>query len=111
MGHLDSKGHIEIRGRADRVIITGGELIHPETVEEAARATDMITAAQCRGVEDPEWGQRVELAVVPRYDDFSEKRLSSCLSQKLPPFAIPKRIHRVDTLDGNAFPKLAGPEE
>src|SRR5918992_1801486 len=57
-------GRLEVLGRADDVIITGGENVAPAAVERALTAHDRVIAACVVGVPDPEWGQVVAAAVV-----------------------------------------------
>lgn len=100
LGTLDAAGRLHILGRADRVIITGGEKVHPEAVESAALATGRVQQARCRGLPDPEWGQRVELWIVPQTGQPGDlEGLLGELARHLPPWAIPKRVHPVAQLD------------
>lgn len=93
LGKFDASGNLHILGRADRVIITGGEKVHPEQVEAAALATGLLSHARCIGVPDPEWGQRVELIVEPAGSETGiAKRLLPSLATRLPSYAVPKQI-------------------
>ena len=56
-------GRLEVLGRADDVIITGGENVAPAAVERVLTAQDGVVAACVVGVPDPEWGQLVAAAV------------------------------------------------
>jgi O-succinylbenzoic acid--CoA ligase len=51
-------------GRADDVIITGGENVYPTEIEAALAAVPGVRAAAAVGVPDPRWGERVAAAVV-----------------------------------------------
>jgi O-succinylbenzoic acid--CoA ligase len=64
LGFLDAAGALHVTGRADDVIITGGENVHPLAVEEALAAAPGVVEACVVGVPDPRWGQRVVAAVV-----------------------------------------------
>jgi len=96
IGWRDSSGNLHISGRADRMIISGGENVHPEALENAAMASGMVLSARCVGLPDPDWGTRVELWVQPINDspDVSEA-LTDILKKTLPPYARPKHIHLV----------------
>jgi O-succinylbenzoic acid--CoA ligase len=98
LGRMDPDGNLEILGRADRVILTGGENVHPELVEAAALGTGLVSHARCSGSKDPDWGQRVELEVVAG-DSVNglEDRLIQQLKELLPAYAVPKKIRLVDT--------------
>jgi O-succinylbenzoic acid--CoA ligase len=98
LGSIDESGNLHIFGRADRVIITGGEKVHPEQVEAAALATGLVTAARCAGVPDPDWGQRVELRIAAdEWNDAVRKQLIRSLQLHLPPYAVPKAIQLDDS--------------
>ena len=101
LGQWHDDGSLGIIGRADRVIISGGEKVHPELVEAAAMATGLLEAAHCAGVPDPDWGTRVELTVVPRKasPDIRDK-VETELRQALPPYAAPKKIHLLEAASG-----------
>ncbi|MEX0331294.1 MAG: AMP-binding protein [Puniceicoccaceae bacterium] len=106
LGHMDEGGHLHIYGRADRVIISGGENVHPELVEAAALATGLVKAARCIGVSDADWGKRVELTAVAAGPDLKEESLRQRLSEQLPPYALPKVIHFTDEISSNAMGKM-----
>jgi len=55
---------LTVLGRADDVITTGGESVHPAAVERVLTAQAGVRAACVVGVPDPEWGQAVAAAVV-----------------------------------------------
>ena len=57
-------GRLEVLGRADDVIVTGGEKVAPAAVERVLAAQPGVRAACVVGVPDAEWGQVVAAAVV-----------------------------------------------
>ena len=64
LGEIDGEGRLTVLGRADAVIVTGGENVHPQTVERALCSIDGVDGARVFGEPDPEWGQRVVAEVV-----------------------------------------------
>jgi O-succinylbenzoic acid--CoA ligase len=64
-------GKLEVLGRADRVIVSGGLKISLDRVEEAALALDGVIEV-CAVAINSEWGQSVGLAYVGAERDFSE---------------------------------------
>lgn len=56
---------LEVLGRLDDLIVTGGLKVAPAVVEAALLADPGIAQAVVFGVPDPRWGQRVVAAVVP----------------------------------------------
>jgi O-succinylbenzoic acid--CoA ligase len=59
LGRLDERGRLTVLGRADAVIVTGGENIDPHEVERALQRHPGVRAVRVFGAPDPEWGQRV----------------------------------------------------
>lgn len=59
MGEIDEEGALRILGRADNVIVTGGENVSPERVEAVLRTHPDVREVVVVGVPDPEWGQLV----------------------------------------------------
>jgi o-succinylbenzoate---CoA ligase len=59
------EGRLEVLGRADDVINTGGEKVAPAAVERVLAAQPGVRAACVVGLPDPEWGQLVGAAVQP----------------------------------------------
>jgi len=57
-------GRLEVLGRLDEMIITGGEKVPPAAVERVLLAQPGVRAACVVGLPDPEWGQLVAAAVV-----------------------------------------------
>jgi O-succinylbenzoic acid--CoA ligase len=64
LGWLDAAGDLHVAGRADDVIITGGENVHPVEVEAHLTAVPGVAAACVFAVPDERWGQLVAAAVV-----------------------------------------------
>jgi len=117
------EGRLEVLGRADDVIVTGGHKVHPVSVEHALVALDGIDEAVVVGVPDPEWGERVVALVVAKdgANVPSAKDVRSTLADSLPRFAMPREVHAVGRLpvvdngkiDRGAARRLAqsGPQE
>ncbi|WP_433788344.1 o-succinylbenzoate--CoA ligase [Actinomycetospora sp. CA-101289] len=64
LGAWRPDGRLEVLGRADDVIVTGGEKVAPATVERALLVQDGVREACAVGLPDAEWGARVVAAVV-----------------------------------------------
>ena len=97
-----------VLGRADDVIISGGENIHPLEVEAALEEHPAIAAAAVFPLPDEEWGQIVAAAVVPLagqpLPELAELREK--LRSSLPAYALPRRLVVTDALPQNAAGKL-----
>jgi O-succinylbenzoic acid--CoA ligase len=97
LGHVDARGLLHVVGRADDVIITGGENVHPTAVEAVLAATPGVRAACVFGVADPRWGQIVAaaLATDPSFDPACAR---ARWHAALPAHARPRRIATLGAL-------------
>jgi O-succinylbenzoic acid--CoA ligase len=87
-------GKLEILGRADDVINTGGVKVPASAVE---RSLERRVAAACVvGLDDPEWGQIVAAAVVS--DDADLDSLRDHVRAELGAPAVPKVLRVIDEL-------------
>jgi O-succinylbenzoic acid--CoA ligase len=97
LGRLDDDGRLQVLGRADDVIVTGGVKVPAGAVARRLREHPWIAAAEVVGVPDVEWGQRVVAVVVaqgrsweiPALDD-----MRNWVSQVHPREWAPKRLVR-----------------
>ena len=65
LGRLDGQGRLQVLGRADDVVVTGGLNVAPADVEAVLTGMPGVAAACVVGLPDPKWGQRVTAVVVP----------------------------------------------
>ena len=63
-------GRVEVQGRADRVLTSGGESYHPAEIEEVLAKHPAVGDAAVSAMPDERWGQRpVALLVQARGQD------------------------------------------
>ncbi|MGH3907204.1 MAG: AMP-binding enzyme, partial [Pseudonocardiaceae bacterium] len=100
LGRLDSQGRLQILGRADDLIVTGGLKVSPAEVEAVLTGLAGVAAACVVGVPDPEWGERVTAVVIPadpqRPPDPGALRLAA--RRLLTGAQVPKEIVLLDEL-------------
>ena len=101
VGFVDPVEHrLQVQGRADDLIITGGEKVWPVQVERVIEDARGVQEVAVAGVDDPEWGQRVVAFVVP--DAAAEPptltQLRDLVRAALPVAAAPKELRLVDSL-------------
>lgn len=96
LGFFDAAGRLVVTGRADDVIISGGENVHPVTVENALLALPGVSCAVVFGVSDPEWGEAV-VAVVEG-EGLDPARVRSAAAEQLAAYAVPKEVHVVESI-------------
>ncbi len=94
-GRLDDRGHLHVLGRADDVIITGGEKVMPLEVEAVVRACPGVVDACVFPVADERFGQLVACAVVGAATD---DELARHVAAHLARWKQPRRIARLDAL-------------
>jgi O-succinylbenzoic acid--CoA ligase len=82
-------------GRSDDVIISGGENLSLNSVENILSQSFPDIQFAAFSVEDPQWGQTLHIAVVGEADSGS---ISSMLEEKVGAFAKPKGIHSLNSL-------------
>jgi O-succinylbenzoic acid--CoA ligase len=99
LGFVES-GAVVVAGRADDMIITGGENVSPTQVEAALVAMPGVRAACAFGIPDEKWGQIVAAAVVADSFDLT------AIAKALPVHARPRELAIVRELPMLATGKL-----
>ncbi len=95
LGTLDADGALRVLGRSDNVIITGGENVNPEQVEEAIRRHPNVGEVCVIGVDDAEWGQRL---VGVFEGNIEPDELIQWAHGLLPSHMVPKELRRVSSV-------------
>lgn len=67
-GRLDEDGRLQVLGRLDDVVVSGGVNVPLPAVAARLREHPDVDQAEVLGIEDEEWGQRVVAYVVGRTD-------------------------------------------
>jgi O-succinylbenzoic acid--CoA ligase len=93
-----------VLGRADDVIVTGGENVHPATVETVLAATPGVRAACAFAVADEQWGQIVGAAIA--VEDSFDAASVHAWHAALPAHARPRELAVVRELPHVASGKL-----
>ena len=92
LGHLDAAGRLHVLGRADDVIISGGENVAPWEVEAVLSDCPGVLEACAFGVDDPRWGQVVAAGLRTRHGDPSAlvREVAGTVRERLAPFKRPR---------------------
>jgi len=107
VGHLDAAGRLFIDGRADDMIVSGGENVFPQEIEEAIGGHDAVAEAAVVGVADAEFGQRLRAFVVRRPGaELSADELRAHLKTQVARYKVPRDVVFVDALPRNAMGKV-----
>jgi len=103
----DEDGYYEFLGRADDMIISGGENIHPAEIEEVLHEHPDIDSAAVLGVPDEQWGERVTAVVVPEPGaTLSENEVVDYVAEHLAGFKKPREVTFRDELPRNPTGKV-----
>ena len=89
-------GRVRVTGRADRIVITGGEKVDPARVESALTGPGLAKAALVLGLPDATWGQLLVAVVIA--PAALEPALRAAAERSLEPAARPRRYLFVDEL-------------
>jgi len=107
LGRVDEGGEIHVVGRVDDMIISGGENIHAEEVEEALSACPLVLAAAVIGEADPRWGERVVAFIEPAGAEATAETIDAyCLASGLARFKRPRAYRFVRQIPRSASGKL-----
>jgi len=104
-GFVDAEGYLFIDGRADDMIVRGGENISPGEIEDVLRGHLAITDVAAVAVQDAEWGEAVGLAIVCK-TDVGDDELCDLIRSHLRSSRVPSVIKRMDALPYNETGKL-----
>jgi o-succinylbenzoate---CoA ligase len=105
LGAIDARGHLQVQGRNDAGIITGGEKVHPAEVEAVLLATGHFEDVVVVGLPDSEWGQIV-VAVYPESRQPDLAKVNQALAMQLAPAKRPKRWVPLKTWPRNEAGKV-----
>jgi fatty-acyl-CoA synthase len=107
LGSLDAAGRLFIAGRADDMILSGGENVYPSEVEDVLAAHPGVAEAAVVGVPDDEFGQRLRAFVVTRPGGaVTDDGLRSYLKDRLARYKVPRDFVFVAALPRNALGKV-----
>lgn len=107
-GWLDAAGYLFLAGRADDVIVRGGENISPGEIEDVLLSHPAITDAAAVGVPSPEWGETVGVAITISAGHAApdDDELRTLVRDRLRSSRVPQQIKVVDALPYNEMGKL-----
>jgi O-succinylbenzoic acid--CoA ligase len=104
---LDESG-LQIHGRADDLIISGGENVWPGPVENILGRHPKVAAVAVVGRPDEAWGERVVAVVVPSdpHDPPTVSELRLLVKAQLPAWNAPASLEIVEALPTTALGKV-----
>ncbi len=107
IGKFANNGRLVIHGRRGDLIITGGENVWPQQVEDVLGRHPRIREVMVRGVSDPEWGHQV-VAWVTTVDgeSITLDELRNWVKNSLPAYCAPKVLHVMTALPRTSSGKV-----
>lgn len=103
LGHLDDEGFLYIDGRADDMVVVGGENVYPVEVEQVIEDLDGVDEVAVVGVPDDEYGQILAAFVA---GSITEDEITAACKNELASYKVPKRVHILDELPRTATGKV-----
>jgi len=105
VGYFDASGRLHVAGRDDDMIVSGGENVFPQEVEDCLIAHEHVVEVAAVGVADDHYGQRLRAFVV-RSAEVSADELREHVKANLARFKVPREIVFLDELPRNATGKV-----
>ena len=92
-GYLDAAGYLFLEGRADDIIVRGGENMSPGEIEDTLMEHEAVFDAAIVGVPDKEWGEAVVGAVVLEPGaTVATEALQDWVRERLRSSRVPERL-------------------
>ena len=110
LGYIDAAGMLHVVGRADDMIIVGGENVHPQSVSSILESMPGIRDVHAGGTPDPDLFQRVVVWVVPTDDEVGRSLTADDIREyvrtNLADHSVPRDVHFRDDLPRNPTGKV-----
>jgi fatty-acyl-CoA synthase len=107
VGHFDAEHRLFVDGREDDMIVSGGENVFPEEIEDLLLEHPDVADVAVVGVPDPEFGERVAAYVVPAPGASTDPPdLRAYVRDHLARYKVPRDVMLVDELPRNATGKV-----
>ncbi len=104
-GYMDSDGYLFLDGRADDIIVRGGENLSPGEIEDVLREHECVRDAAVVGIPSEEWGEAV-VAAIEVSREVSVESLRSWVKEHMRSSRVPEEIQFWDELPYNETGKL-----
>jgi len=102
-GQLDRAGRLTLMGRTDNMLLSGGEKVHPELVEQLLAKCPGIDEVAVTGQADPVWGERV---IAVYRGDIDEVALAKLCRDAIKGAMRPRAFVKVESLPRTMNGKL-----
>ncbi len=106
LGQQTKDGQVFLAGRSDQMIVSGGENVYPNEVEDILLKSDLVKEVVCVGQKDNQFGQSLKAYIKPENSMVNERDIKIWLKQKISPHQMPKEIVFVDDFPLTAVGKI-----
>ena len=107
VGRIGDDGRLYVEGRDDEMIVSGGENVFPQEVEDCLVGHEAVAEAAAIGVDDDDFGKRLRAFVVLReQQSVTEDELREHVKAHLARYKVPRDIVFLDELPRNATGKV-----
>ena len=107
VGRFDEQGLLYVEGRDDEMIVSGGENVFPQEVEDLIARQDGVDEVAVIGVDDEKFGQRLKAYVVKKKGaSVTEDSIKSAVKANLARYKVPREVEFIDELPRNATGKV-----
>ncbi|UGT45474.1 acyl-CoA synthetase [Nocardia yamanashiensis] len=107
LGHFDDNGLLFVDGRDDDMIVSGGENVFPQEVENLLLERKDVFDAAVVGVDDVEFGKRLRAFVIPEPGaEITAEEIKAYVKNNLARYKVPRDVFFIDELPRNATGKL-----
>ncbi|MFB4310468.1 AMP-binding protein [Actinomadura sp. GTD37] len=107
LGHLDGAGRLFIDGRADDMIVSGGENVFPGEVENLLGGHPEVAEVSVTGVDDDAFGRRLAAHVVRTPgSSITEDDLKTYVKKRLARYKVPRDVRFVRELPRTSTGKV-----
>jgi acyl-CoA synthetase (AMP-forming)/AMP-acid ligase II/uncharacterized membrane protein len=107
VGHVDELGRLFVEGRDDDMIVSGGENVFPQEVEDLLAKHKDVADVAVIGVDDEKWGQRLKAYVVKKGKaNLSADDVKSYVKSNLARYKVPRDVEFIDELPRNPTGKV-----
>jgi fatty-acyl-CoA synthase len=105
VGRIDEDGRLFVEGRDDEMIVSGGENVFPQEVEDCLARHENVQDVAAIGVDDDDYGKRLRAFVVKK-GEVDEDTLKNHVKENLARYKVPREIVFLDELPRNATGKI-----
>ncbi|MHC9291194.1 acyl-CoA synthetase [Mycobacterium sp. LTG2003] len=107
MGHFDENGLLFVDGRDDDMIVSGGENVFPQEVENLLEERPDVAEVAVVGVDDVEFGKRLRAFIVSEPGAAHDAAdIKQYVKDNLARHKVPRDVVFIDELPRNATGKL-----